>query len=553
MSQLAETVQKGRPISQGTIDIEVASNVVSHLSFSIYRNFARAIRELISNAYDARATEVHIGLYLKSDPQKVVIRDNGVGMNLEEMRKRLFRIGNATLPTEEIDPVSKRKRIGEFGVGFLSAFPYCDRLTVVSKKVNEDAIIDVSVDTQRFFSGVSFNVTEFSVPYVQYKSDLPTKQGETILTLEGIKPHIVKDLRQVRQRRSTTSIDRFEGFRKFRWSICQFVPIEYPPDRKDLADFFTYDGRNPLRLWLDGEELFRNVPKDAQILEKGEKSFGSIATRYVIMSPMEPVEPQEARGLQIRVRDVGIGLPTDFDVIKLKGRVLGKLNYICGEIHVTKGLIPVMIHRDSLSYTQSVAEMDSFFRNQFTALNAKLDNWAKGDRTIYTFIGDTPDSRRSMKDLRAANLLHLPRNRVRAIKTEMASVQRVTRVIEDRGFTVEVEMSKARRYSTLEVYPEKKLVRILEAPSKIQTRISLMGQVYQTSLGEWKHTKSIESACRIERHKVIFNVGHPVFKLTRLDEETIKQLVLGITLLLEEHPRKKMLLERFYLLLRETL
>jgi hypothetical protein len=551
VSQLAETVEKGRPIGQGTIQIEVASDVVSHLSFSIYKNFARAIRELISNAYDARATEVHIGLYLRSETPKVVIRDNGVGMNVVDMRKRLFRIGNATTLTEDIDPVSRRKRIGQFGVGFLSTFPYCTKLTVVSKKADEDSVVEVNVDTQRFFSGESFNVTEFSVPYTQYKSDLPINEGETIVTLEGIRPHIVRDLRQVRKRKST-SIDRFEGFQKFQWSICQFVPIQYPPDRKDLVEFFSYDGRNSLRLWLDGDELFRNVPKKAEVLESGERTFGNIRTKYVIMSPMEPVTPQEARGLQIRVRDVGIGLPSDFDVIKLKGRVLGKLNYICGEVHVTEGLVPVMVDRDSLSYTQSVAEMESFFRDQFTTINAKLERWAKDDRVIYAFIGDTPESTKSSKDLRAANLLHLPRSRVRAEKAEVPSTQKVRQVIQNYGYTVEVE-PKAQRYSTLEVYPEKKLVRVFEAPTKAQIRITLMGKTYETDTEEWKHTRSIESACRIEGRKVIFNMGHPVFRVTKVDEATIKQLILGIALLVEGHPQKRMLFERFYLLLREVL
>ncbi|MCK4476883.1 MAG: hypothetical protein KAU16_09170, partial [Methanophagales archaeon] len=66
------------------------------------------------------------------------------------------------------------------------------------------------------------------------------------------------------------------------------------------------------------------------------------------MTTMRPIEPEEARGIQIRLRNVAIGLPIDFDVTKLTSRVLGKLNYICGEVHILRGLnSALMIDRDS--------------------------------------------------------------------------------------------------------------------------------------------------------------------------------------------------------------
>jgi HSP90 family molecular chaperone len=44
--------------------IKVNQQVVKHLSLGLYRNFALAIKELISNAYDAGATEVKLKLDL---------------------------------------------------------------------------------------------------------------------------------------------------------------------------------------------------------------------------------------------------------------------------------------------------------------------------------------------------------------------------------------------------------------------------------------------------------------------------------------------------------
>ena len=53
-------------IKEGKLSLKVDAKVVSHLSIGLYKNFSRAIKELVSNAYDAEATEVKINLDLKS-------------------------------------------------------------------------------------------------------------------------------------------------------------------------------------------------------------------------------------------------------------------------------------------------------------------------------------------------------------------------------------------------------------------------------------------------------------------------------------------------------
>ena len=63
--------------------------------------------------------------------------------------------------------------------------------------------------------------------------------------------------------------------------------------------------------------------------------MGNIEVKYVIMSLTMQSNTWRKLGLQVRLRDVAIGFPRDFDVTKL-GRVLGKLNFICGEVHIAK-------------------------------------------------------------------------------------------------------------------------------------------------------------------------------------------------------------------------
>ena len=55
------------------------ANTIKHLGVKMYSNMPPALAELVANAYDACATEVHIDLY-DDEEKKVIVSDDGVGM-----------------------------------------------------------------------------------------------------------------------------------------------------------------------------------------------------------------------------------------------------------------------------------------------------------------------------------------------------------------------------------------------------------------------------------------------------------------------------------------
>ena len=345
--------------------------VVKHLSLGLYRNFALAIKEIISNSYDAGATEVKLKLDLEK--RRIILRDNGMGMNEEEFKNEYLHIGFRTEPSKNVDDLG-RMRIGTFGIGFLAPLPYCKTLRIITKKKNQKYTIDGEILAEKLFKKGNWDIKDMDVEYRKYESDLPLKDGETIIILETIKDQIYNELK--RNINISRSIEG-SGYEKFKWTLAQYCPIQFPPDQKDIIEFFKVEKRVPMRLFLDGEELFRNVSQEAQIIEKNKKTFGVIELRYVIMSPNEPVHPEEMRGFQLRLKDVAIGFPRDFDVTKL-GRVLGKLNMLCGEVHITEGLDnALLVNRDSFHFTQDVADMYEFFRNRITYWNTRLYNLQK--------------------------------------------------------------------------------------------------------------------------------------------------------------------------------
>ncbi len=123
---------------------------------SIYTHKEIFLRELISNASDAidklaylALTDDSVGLSrsdfairLETDAENrtLTVSDNGIGMSKEELEENLGTIAhsgslkfkNEMEKTEDIDI------IGQFGVGFYSAFMVADQVTVISKKFGSD-------------------------------------------------------------------------------------------------------------------------------------------------------------------------------------------------------------------------------------------------------------------------------------------------------------------------------------------------------------------------------------------------------------------------------
>ena len=123
---------------------------------SIYTNQEIFLREIISNASDAidklayRAlTDQKVGLNrddfaitLKADQKYrlLTISDNGIGMTKEEMEENLGTIAKSGSLAfkKELDEQADVDIIGQFGVGFYSAFMVADNITVVSRKYGTD-------------------------------------------------------------------------------------------------------------------------------------------------------------------------------------------------------------------------------------------------------------------------------------------------------------------------------------------------------------------------------------------------------------------------------
>ena len=121
---------------------------------SIYTNTDIFLREIISNASDAIDKRYYLSLTDTSvacenlkikvscdkKARTITIADNGIGMSKEDLENNLGTIAKSgSLEFKEnLDEKEKVDIIGQFGVGFYSAFMVADKIEVNSLKVKED-------------------------------------------------------------------------------------------------------------------------------------------------------------------------------------------------------------------------------------------------------------------------------------------------------------------------------------------------------------------------------------------------------------------------------
>lgn len=184
-----------------TTKLRTDERVLARITDGIYRQPSSALRELIANAYDADATEVHI----QTDAPRfdsISVRDNGRGLSRKALAHVIHHIGGSPKRTkrgaelgvvDEANPYlskSGRRLIGKIGIGLFSVAQLTAHFQIISKVKGEPfrRVADVVLTThsedelaerdsdQEFQTG---SVNIWSVPAKDIEA-----QGTEIILLE---------------------------------------------------------------------------------------------------------------------------------------------------------------------------------------------------------------------------------------------------------------------------------------------------------------------------------------------------------------------------------
>jgi molecular chaperone HtpG len=167
MTVIDETRHESRAFEA---DVAKLLNLIVH---SVYSDKEVFVRELISNAadaceklrYEAIASPALLGddptlritLLIDADNKRLTVEDNGIGMSREEMVQGLGTIAHSGTKAflDRIEAAQSSEGatlIGQFGVGFYSAFMVADRVEVFSRRAGSEEAWQWSSDGKGTFS-----------------------------------------------------------------------------------------------------------------------------------------------------------------------------------------------------------------------------------------------------------------------------------------------------------------------------------------------------------------------------------------------------------------
>ncbi len=155
--QITKISENAEPIQ---ISLKTDEKVIARITDGIYREPASALRELISNAYDADATSVSIDTDWPRF-ERINIRDNGIGMNENSLANMILHIGGSakrdklgteigvTNPNDPTKSISGRRIIGKIGIGLFSVAQLTQQFQIITKVkgTNFRLIADVTLKT----------------------------------------------------------------------------------------------------------------------------------------------------------------------------------------------------------------------------------------------------------------------------------------------------------------------------------------------------------------------------------------------------------------------
>jgi len=132
-------------------------------SQGLYRSPHKAIEELVANAFDAGASDVHVILRRSANEiTSIVVIDNGIGMDASGLQQHWL-IGESNKRDPAYNKPLGRDPIGKFGIGKLATFVLTHKFTLVSKRGAK--YFAATMDYDRISSGATSATAEKQIKF----------------------------------------------------------------------------------------------------------------------------------------------------------------------------------------------------------------------------------------------------------------------------------------------------------------------------------------------------------------------------------------------------
>jgi signal transduction histidine kinase len=285
MKQDFYTIGKNR----SQIEVRISYRIIQLFSEGLYSSPNKAIEELVSNAFDAGASNVHVVLPvdLIAEGATITVVDDGVGMDEEGLNEHWL-IGVSHKRDASRKPPKGRKQIGKFGIGKLATYVLANRLTHICKYGG--TFYSTSMDYSKIPAGAGGTMHEEKV-FLPLRVLTEKEAKEAVGPLvSGNKPgyKAITLFGKGAAKSWTVAVmsnlkDMASGIQKgrLRWILQSAMPL-----RDDFALFLNGEKVPPSKLsakkvghWVLGKDL-TELPKPAPEMEVTEDPKSDKSVRY---------------------------------------------------------------------------------------------------------------------------------------------------------------------------------------------------------------------------------------------------------------------------------
>ena len=426
------------------------SQLLNLMIHSLYSNKEIFLRELVSNASDAidklkfeslsneslleGKEEPSIHIDIDKDAGTISIRDNGIGMTQDEVMENIGTIANSGtrkyLESLDKNQTQDSNLIGQFGVGFYSAFIVSNTVTLLSRKAGDDKANGTK--------WVSKGKGEYSIETVDLENygttiilDVKKAEKEFVddYRLRGIvskySDHITVPIMMVKASEEDESEIVYETINK---ATAFWMKDKKELSQNDYDEFYkslTYDFEGPLTQIhnrvegkLDYSSLLF-IPKKAPFDMWEPKRKGGVklyAKRVFIMEGNEELLPQYLRFIKgvIDTADLSLNVSREIlqgskvvDTIKKASvkRILSELDKMSKNkpedyatfwkefgMVIKEGVVEDFANKDKISNLLRFASTSTDSSDQTVSLKDYIGRMNKDQKNIYYVTADNYDA-----------------------------------------------------------------------------------------------------------------------------------------------------------------
>ena len=374
---MAETKSKKQ-----NMEFQTEVNQLLHLMIhSLYSNKEIFVRELISNGSDAcdklrfeaiskdslyeGDSELRIEVDFDAEANTVTIRDNGIGMNSEEVINNIGTIAKSG--TKEFlsklsgDAAKDSNLIGQFGVGFYSSFIVADKVTLTTRRAGDKAeqgVIWESNGENGFTLEETTKKTHGTEIVLHLKEEEKEFANEHRLrnVISTYSDHIPLPVKMRKQDEEGKMTEEWEVVNKANALWTESKSILKDEDYQEFYKHIAHDWENPLA-WSHNKV-------------EGKLEYKSLL--YIpAKAPYDLWEPEQKNGIKLYVQRV-------FIMDDTKNLMPHYLRFVRGVIDSND--LPLNVSREILQSNQVVESMRKASVKKVLGL---LDKMAKNDADDY--------------------------------------------------------------------------------------------------------------------------------------------------------------------------